>query len=167
MVKVVRSMLVAIAVVSAAVVGGVSLASSASGSAPDADQQPSLVEDFSYPGADKVLADRGVKLISGDGHLLLVDCTNVTGLIEVHASNVGDHSSDPGHYCFKVNGLTGDLKLELTDAYQVKGDSHAVQATVSVDGQTSTVNVSKNGWTGIGVGAGHDAATLLELKASS
>ena len=161
-----RALLVT-AVAGAAVAVSVGISAASRQSAPAADGQPSLVEDFSYPGADKILADRGIKLISGDGHLTLVDCTNVAGLIEVHAANVGDHSSDPGHYCFKVNGPTGDLKLELTDAYQVKGDSHAVQATVSVDGQTSTVNVTKNGWTGIGVGAGQDAATLLELKASS
>ncbi|MBB5890740.1 hypothetical protein [Kutzneria kofuensis] len=145
----------------------ISASTAARQSAQSADGQPSLVEDFSYPGADKILADRGIKLISGDGHLLLVDCVNVATLIEVHASSLTDHSNDPGHYCFKVNGASGDLKLELTDAYQVKGDSHNVQAKVSVDGQSSTVNVDKNRWTGIGVGADSHAATLLELKASS
>ncbi|MFC0541441.1 hypothetical protein [Kutzneria chonburiensis] len=135
--------------------------------AQDDSGMPSAVEDFSYPGAAKILADRGIKLISGDGHLMLVNCVNVAGLIEVHSFNSNDHGSDPGHYCFQVSGPTGYLKLELVDAYQVKGDNHAVQATVTVDGQSSTVSVAKNGWTGIGVGAGTDSATLLELKASS
>ena len=86
-----------------------------------------LVEDYTYPGADAILANRGIKLISGDGHLVMVDCVNVTGLIEVHAFNAGDHSADPGHYCFQVLGMSGDLKLELTDAYQVKGDNKTVK----------------------------------------
>lgn len=159
--------LLATVVAGAAVAVTVGVSAASGQTAPATGGQPSIVEDFSYPGADKILADRGIKLTSGDGHLLLVDCTNVASLIEVHASNVGDHGNDPGHYCFKVIGPSGDLKLQLTDAYQVKGDSHTVQATVSVDGKTNTVDVAKNGWTGIGVGAGTDTATLLELKATS
>ena len=157
--------LLAIAVAGAAVAVSVGASTAARQTAQSADGQPTIVEDFSYPGADKIFTDRAIKLISGDGHLLLVDCTNVSSLIEVRASNVADHGSDPGHYCFKVNGPSGDLKLELVNAYQVKNDSHNVQATVSVDGKTSTVTVT--GWTGIGVGDSMDAATLLELKASS
>jgi len=152
-----------------ATAAGLSVGASAAGqqSAQDDSGMSSTVEDFSYPGADKILADRGIKLISGDGRLMLVDCVNVSGLIEVRSLNSSaDHSSDPGHYCFRVTGTSGDLKLELADAYQVKGDSHAVQATVTVDGQSSTVAVAKNGWTGVGVGAGTDSATLLELKAA-
>jgi hypothetical protein len=158
--------LVALAVTGTALTVAAST-SAASGPTTANDSPSSLVEDFSYPGASTILADRGITLISGDGHLVLVNCTGSTGLIEVHASNSADHSNDPGHYCFRVNGSGGDVKLQLTDAYQVKGDSHAVQATLTVDGQASTVNVAKNGWTGIGVGAGADSATLLELKASS
>jgi hypothetical protein len=153
---------IAATVVSASAVGtaGVSLASAAD------DTQPSLEEDYSYPGAQQILADRGILLISGDGHLQLVNCGQ-PGLIEVHASATPDHNPDPGHYCFKATGPTAYLKLQLDNAFQVKGDDHAVQATVKVRNQTSTVAVDRNGWTGIGFGAGEDApATLLELKAT-
>jgi hypothetical protein len=130
------------------------------------DVQPSIVEDYSYPGADQILKDRGLNLISGDGHLMLVACGS-TGLIEVRASNPSDPSSDPGHYCFTVTGPTGYLKLNLPNAYQVKGDNHAVQATITVKGATTTVPINKNSWTGIGLGSGgQDPATLLELKAA-
>jgi hypothetical protein len=136
-------------------------------SAADNDVQPGLVEDFSYPGAQQILSDRGILLISGDGHLQLVRCGQA-GWIEVRASTTADHDSDPGHYCFKATGPTAYLKLQLADAYQVKGDDHAVKATVSVKGQTSTVDVDRNGWTGIGFGApgGNDPAMLLELRAT-
>ncbi|EWM18451.1 hypothetical protein [Kutzneria sp. 744] len=158
--------------VTAAVVGTVAALSVGAGVAERQSAQDAgdtgLVEDYTYPGADAILANRGIKLISGDGHLVMVDCVNVTGLIEVHAFNAGDHSADPGHYCFQVLGSSGELKLELTDAYQVKGDNHTVQATISVNGQSSTVPVGKGTWTGIGVGTGgSDPATLLELKASA
>ncbi|WP_290061038.1 hypothetical protein [Amycolatopsis solani] len=136
-------------------------------SSPADDTPPPIVEDYSYPGAAKILQDRALTLISGDGHITLVACGPASGLLEVHAYNSADHSSDPGHYCFKVTGSTGYLRLEVPFAYQVKGDNHTVQATVEINGQNSTVPVSKNGWTGIGEGAGTDPSTLLELRASA
>ncbi|WP_052373016.1 hypothetical protein [Amycolatopsis taiwanensis] len=130
--------------------------------------QPSIVEDYSYPGADKVLQDRGITLISGDGHIILVNCVGHTGVIEVYSDNSpDDHSTDPGHYCFQVSGPTGDLKLQIPYAFQAKGDdqdAHNVQATVTINGTPSTVNVDKHGWTGFGEGAGQDPATLVEIK---
>jgi hypothetical protein len=41
--------------------------------ADNADAPSSIVEDFSYPDRDQILALQGVKLNSGDGHILLVD----------------------------------------------------------------------------------------------
>ncbi|MFD8494871.1 hypothetical protein [Amycolatopsis sp. NPDC059657] len=150
------------ALTAAAAVVGASVSAIA---APADDTQPSAVEDGAYPGADQILRDRGITLISGDGHLQLTTC-GLPGLVEVHADANQDHDRDPGHFCFKVSGPTGYLKLQIADAYQVMGDDHSVQATVTVKGQTSTVNVAKHGWTGIGVGAGPDPAMLVELKAA-
>ncbi|OXM71906.1 MULTISPECIES: hypothetical protein [Amycolatopsis] len=141
--------------------------SSAGQTADGDDPPPSIVEDFSYPGAAKILQDRALTLISGDGHIVLVDCTSQTGLLQVHAYNSADHSSDPGHYCFKVTGASGYLRMNVPYAYQIRGDNHTVQADITINGQSSTVPIAKNSWTGIGEGAGTDPATLLELRASS
>ncbi|KDN20891.1 hypothetical protein [Amycolatopsis rifamycinica] len=142
--------------------------SASAGAATATDSPPPIVEDYSYPGAAQILQDRAIKLISGDGHIVLVACGSQPGLLELHAYNSADHDRDPGHYCFKVSGPTGYLRLEVPNAYQLLGDNqHAVQATVEINGQTSTVPISKTGWTGIGEGAGTDPSTLLELRASA
>ena len=142
-------------------------AASASAAAPADDTPPPIVEDYTYPGAAKILQDRAIKLISGDGHITLVTC-GPAGLLELHAYNSADHDRDPGHYCFKLSGPTGYLRLEVPNAYQLLGDNqHTVQATVEINGQTSTVPIAKTGWTGIGEGAGTDPSTLLELRASA
>jgi hypothetical protein len=131
------------------------------------DAQPSIVEDYGYPGSAQILAQRGITLIRGDGHIMLVPCDGL-GLIEVRsASAPADKDPDPGHYCFKVTGTTGSLTLDIPNAYQVKGDNHAVTATITVKDETSTVAVDKNGWTGIGLGSGPDPATLLKLDATT
>lgn len=133
----------------------------------DDDAPPSIVEDYSYPGAAQILQDRALTLISGDGHIMLADCANTAGLLQVHAFNSADHSSDPGHYCFKVTGPSGYLRMEVPFAYQIRGDDHTVEATITINGQDSTVAVAKDKWTTIGEGAGTDPATLVELRASS
>jgi hypothetical protein len=147
------------------------IASTATGRAAANSDQASLVEDFSYPNADKILQDRGITLVSGDGHIMLIDCAGHTGVIEVYSDNSpGDHSTDPGHYCFRVSGPAGQLKLQIPYAFQAKGDdqdTHNVKATVTVKGIPSTVDVDKHGWTGFGEGAGQDPATLIELKVTS
>jgi hypothetical protein len=160
---------IAAAVGAMTLVGGASAlsVSVATGATAADDSPPSVVEDYSYPGAAKIFEDRALTLISGDGHIVLVDCRSQTGLLEVHAYNSADHGIDPGHYCFKVTGSTGYLRMEIPFAYQVKGDSHSVQAAIEINGQNSTVPIAKNGWTGIGEGAGTDPSTLLELRASA
>jgi hypothetical protein len=163
-----RFIAVAAAGAALAVAGSASAVSAAAGNAPADDAPPPIVEDYSYPGAAKILQDRAIKLISGDGHIVLVACGSQTGLLELHAYNSADHDRDPGHYCFKVSGPTGYLRLEVPNAYQLFGDNqHAVQATVEINGQTSTVPIAKTGWTGIGEGAGTDPSTLLELRAAA
>ncbi|MFJ4471910.1 hypothetical protein ACIP2X_31110 [Streptomyces sp. NPDC089424] len=42
------------------------------------------VEDFAYPGADKIQQERGFVLERGDGHIVLADC-GPAGLLEVPA----------------------------------------------------------------------------------
>jgi hypothetical protein len=147
-------------------VSGAGLAIAAQQSDPS-DAQPSIVEDYSYPGSTQILAQRGITLIRGDGHMVLVPCGGLS-LIEVRSTNASaDKDPDPGHYCFKVTGATGSLSVNIPNAYQVKGDDHAVTATITVKDKTNTVPVNKNGWTGIGLGTGPDPATLLELNAAS
>lgn len=40
------------------------------------DSPPSIVEDYTYPGAVGILAQDNVKLFSGDGGILFADCAS-------------------------------------------------------------------------------------------
>ena len=108
------------AAVATAAIGsaGVALGADAN-TAVAADQQPSLVEDFSYPGADKILTDTGVKLISGDGHILFADCSTPRngdiGLMRVRTTDAIGTNHD-GLICFQVKAIPGVLVLKIPAA---------------------------------------------------
>jgi hypothetical protein len=121
--------------------------------APDAAvESQSLVEDFSYPNADRILAEQNVRLISGDGHIILVDCATPVegdiGLLKVRTTNEAIGSDGIGRVCFKILGSTGLLNLEVPGVYEIRGDGqksgtgHQVTATVKPeDGEKKVVDV--------------------------
>jgi len=108
----VHRLAVTVVAVGAAILGGTLAAHAGQQSA--ADDQPSLVEDFSYPNAAAIAAANNVVLVSGDGHILFADCatpvTDNISVIEVRSSdNVG--AKHDGLVCFKV---TARPKAEIT-----------------------------------------------------
>lgn len=126
-----------------------------------ADPPPFAVEDFKYPNAGKILAEQGILLKNGDGHITLTDCASETGLMEVWAR---------GHdkFCFKVTGNTGYLALELPQVYGVKGNDYTLQVDMTVDSTEVSYDIAKNTWTQVGESAdpqGRDH-TLLEIHAT-
>ncbi|MGN9764296.1 hypothetical protein ACTMS2_03910 [Micromonospora sp. SD12] len=155
-----RALLVTGLVAGVAVAGGMTLVSGAASAALE-DAPPSIEEDFSYPGAAQIEASDGIKLIKGDGKIIFAECvTGATNQIIVRS-----YAKLSG-YCFTVKGAPGYLTLEISDVYQIRGDSHTASARVSVDGETQTVALPKNGWVGVGVGEDDTLppAVLLELR---
>ncbi|WP_410609141.1 hypothetical protein [Amycolatopsis sp. lyj-109] len=154
---------------------GVWTASAASNSTQD-DTPPSIVEDYSYPGAAAILAQYNVTLISGDGHIVFADCAtppvNNVSVMQVRSTeNVGTN----GLVCFSVLAPTGHLELRIPAVYEIRGDGrtsgagHKVKAEVTTDaGQHSTVDVNPSGSTQVGIGANPNNAptTLLQLTAA-
>lgn len=142
------------------------------------DQQPAIVEDFHYPGADQILADYHVQLLSGDGHILFAACPSgpdTVGLIQVRTSEPVGQGSD-GRVCFHVIAPTGHLTMKIPAVYSIRGDGinsgagHKVRAELTTDsGQHSTGDVNPSGTTQVGVGTNPPGAptTLLQLDASS
>ena len=126
----------------------------------------SLVEDFAYPDRDKLLAEKGLKLTSGDGNIMLADC----------ASGAGDllriNSRTSGNVCFAVSGPVGYLALEIDRAYLAKSDTRdGVTATVRTeDPRTGESKVEETGlepgtWKAVGEGLDPAlASTVLELS---
>jgi hypothetical protein len=141
-----------------------------------ADEQPSAVEDYSYPGADAIFASDHVQLISGDGHILYKPCppAEAPGLIIVRSN---DHigSLGIGRVCFEVTAAVGHLTLKIPNVYAVRGDGtatatgHKLKAELTTGaGAHSTVDVDPNNDTEVGIAATPpgDPTTLLQLDAS-
>jgi hypothetical protein len=171
-----RAVLVAATASIAGITGVVAAQGSETGAA---DQQPSVVEDFSYPGAAKILTDDNVQLISGDGHIVYAQCPSgqdTVGVIQVTTTEqVG--SAHNGHVCFKVLGASGELTLKIPAVYSIRSDGltptgqgHKLKASLTTDaGVHSSVDLPSYGTTQVGVGAdpSGNPTTLLELVATS
>lgn len=129
--------------------------------APPPQLQPGLEENYDYPNAGNLLAEKKLRLLKGDGHILLVDCGGAD-LVEVL-------SRSGGRFCFQVKGAQGYLTLELPETYLIKGGNHPLTAKVTIDGETKTVTVKKNEWAPVGEGSSPNSgpATLLEIRSSS
>ncbi|WP_103343039.1 hypothetical protein [Amycolatopsis sp. CA-126428] len=166
------------AAVAAAAAIVVSIAAVPAGStASAADEQPSTVEDYRYPGADAILASDQVQLISGDGHILYKPCPTgeAPGLIIVRSSDsIG--SAHTGRLCFAATAAVGHLTLKIPNVFAVRGDGtsttagHKLKAQLTTNaGAHTTVDVDPHFDTEVGVATtpSGDATTLLQLDTSS
>ncbi|WUX71872.1 hypothetical protein OG627_11470 [Streptomyces sp. NBC_01429] len=127
-----------------------------------ADEAPGYaVEDFSYPGADKILAERNILLKRGDGHITLADCASGTGLLEIWARS-------KEKICFQVVGNSGWLTLEIPSVYAVRGNDYKTEVDMTVDAEKKTFDVDKNAWTPVGESADDQgrAYMLVEIRSS-
>lgn len=141
----------------AAGLGVTALPHGAEATAADA-TMPSAVEDFSYPGADRVYQDRHITLKRGDGRITLVDCST--------AWNIKIESRlDSNGYCFRTTAKTGFLTLELPDAYGVWTDARAVSATLTAAGKETVVKVPADEYQPVGeAGDTGLRSVLVELR---
>ena len=173
-----RALLVA-ATACAVIGGGTAAAMSASGQETSTtDEQPSIVEDFTYPGAAQILATDNVNLISGDGHIVYTGCPvgpDTVGLIMVRTTDLVGQSGD-GKICFHVLGASGHLTMKIPAVYSIRGDGlqggqgHKLKATLTTDDETQTVvDVNPSGTTQVGITTNPpgNPTTLLQLDASS
>ena len=155
----------------AGVVIGSVLAIGAGGMAAEAaDTPPSLVEDFSYPGRDQILAEHGLKLFTGDGHILFVDSRDYddgacpVGQIQVERSlDVEPYGT---FYCFRTVGTTGVLTLEVPTTFGVRGGSTEIQATAQLPEGEKTFEIPPNTPVAIAPGDENELpkAILVELR---
>ena len=151
-----------LAALAAVVVTAATASGSVAMAADDSDAPSSIVEDFSYPGRDQILARDGVKLNSGDGHLLYVDCTVDGDVIKVETYEHTDW------VCFQLHGDHGYLSLEIGQTVFVYSENRSIQATVQLAGETKPEDpqtVAPNTWVSFGEAANNPPATLLELRA--
>ncbi|BFU45357.1 hypothetical protein [Krasilnikovia sp. MM14-A1004] len=159
-----------------AAVGGGAVALSPAAARADAQEQFPLVEDYSYPNAAAILEQQNVKLISGDGRILIADCAtppaNNIGLLKVYTTDERIGADGIGRVCFKVTGPRGVLNLEVPGVFEIRGDGqstgagHEVTADLTTDdGDKVTVAVDPDGSTQVGRGAdpANEPTMLLRL----
>ncbi|WP_254405369.1 hypothetical protein [Streptomyces sp. AC627_RSS907] len=166
-----KKTLIARALGAAAVAGALAWAALASGTQGGADspavavadEAPGYaVEDFNYPQADKILAERGIVLKRGDGHITLADCGSGTGLLQVMARRNAET------ICFRTVGDSGWLTLEIPAVYIVKGNDYATQVEMTVGDEEKSFDIEKNTWTPVGESADEQGREhlLVEIRTS-
>ncbi|MEJ8636358.1 hypothetical protein [Streptomyces sp. MS2.AVA.5] len=161
-----RSLLVSGAVGTLVAIVGMSFAvadeSATKGSA--AATPPVAVEDYAYPGAADILATQGIKLKKGDGRILLVECDTTPGEIKVHTVK-DDAAGRKGNYCFRATAKTGYLTLELPRVFALETAEHPISADLTANGDTTTVDVPKDGFESVGEGTvGGAQSVLVEIR---
>jgi hypothetical protein len=114
----------------------------------------SLVEDFSYPGAESI---DDIELIKGDGRIMMVNCTNDRDLIKVESLGLD--------YCFRVKGDTGWLRLRVEGVFLIASGDQTVTATFTANGEEQTAVIPESEIAPIGT-TDPDYAVLLELRAT-
>lgn len=131
-----------------------------------ADAPPFAVESFSYPNAANILNDKGIKLIKGDGHLLLADCNPAVPQIKVRT--VSDAATGRGRvYCFAATGKSGSLTLELPRVTSLETADHPISADLTAAGQTKTIDVPQDDFKPVGEGdipSGAKRSVLVDLR---
>ncbi|OKJ29321.1 hypothetical protein AMK23_09255 [Streptomyces sp. CB02130] len=127
---------------------------------------PSAVEDYAYPGAENILATKGIKLKKGDGHIVLADCDPNANQIQVMA--VADEATGRAdQYCFRSTAKTGYLTLELPRVFflELMTSEQPISADVMAGDAKTTVDVEAGGFANVGEGVvGGARSTLVELR---
>ncbi|MBN6040613.1 hypothetical protein [Amycolatopsis sp. 195334CR] len=152
------AVLAAAAVAGAAGLAGTGAASPAAAApAAPADAPGSLVEDFVHPNAEEILAERGIVLGRGDGHIALADCGGPT-LIQLRSRAAGD-------VCFRAVGATGYLSMQVPSVYLIYGgDKNLTAKLTAASGQSKTYDVAAGLWKPVGESDTGVEAALMELR---
>ncbi|MFE4590118.1 protein kinase family protein [Streptomyces laurentii] len=143
-----------------AMASGVTGGATASGSGMKAvaDEGPGhAIEDFGYPNADKILAERNITLKRSDGHILLADCASATDLLEVW-------SRKKDKICFRVTGTSGYLTLEIPSVFAIKGNGYSAQVDMTVGTEEKTFEIDKNSWTPVGESADEQGREFMLME---
>ncbi|MEU4981832.1 hypothetical protein [Streptomyces sp. NPDC021969] len=118
------------------------------------------VEDFNYPGADKILVEQNIVLKRGDGHITLADCVTGTGQLELLARDRG------GKICFNTVGNEGWLTLEIPAVFSIKGNDYSTTVDMTVGTEEKSFEIDKNTWTPVGESADPEGRDhmLVEIR---
>ncbi|MCF6474866.1 hypothetical protein FAF44_41800 [Nonomuraea sp. MG754425] len=137
-----------------------------------ADAPPPAVEDYTYPNADQVLTEHGLKVFRGDGRIVLdssrtyeEDGQCPVGQIQVEKALA--EAPYGIYYCFRTWGARGFLTLEVPGTFGLRGGDKPLQAKANLpDGESRTYEVDANEFVAVEPGTGTELpqAILVELR---
>ncbi len=109
-----------------------------------ADEGPTYaVEDLNYPDADKIWEEQGIKLIRGDGNIVLAECEARSDLIRIASRQQADT-------CFEVKGTGGYLTVEIPSVYGAYGNEFDTTLKTTVEGERATFDLESGKWISVG-----------------
>ncbi|MFD0372286.1 hypothetical protein [Streptomyces sp. NPDC059071] len=116
------------------------------------------IEDYTYPNADKILAEQGFLLKRGDGHILLADCASETNLLRFLARDRAD-------VCFKVTGDKGFLTLQLESVHGVRtSDAGNTHLEMTAENDRVEYDIPAKTWEGVGESVDGREHVLVEIR---
>ncbi|WP_392892995.1 hypothetical protein [Streptomyces sp. LN699] len=126
---------------------------------PVADEGPGYaVEDYGYPNADQILAQQGILLKRGDGHIVLADCASDPNLLRFLARDRAD-------VCFKVTGDEGFLTLELKSVHGVRTDASGnTHLEMTAESDRVKYDIPAKTWEGVGESVDGRQHVLVEIR---
>lgn len=123
-----------------------------------ADEMPYTIEDFGYPDAAKIEAERAIALKRGDGNILLQACDGTQDITVNTRSGEKD-------YCFDVKAKPGYLTLSVPKAWGIWTGDAPVKSTIEAGGQTTVIDAPANDFTSFGEATAESVpSTLIELR---
>ncbi|MFD6888108.1 trypsin-like serine protease, partial [Streptomyces sp. NPDC059957] len=125
---------------------------------------PYAVEESAYPGAAQILQEQGVNLKRGNGGLLLIACDKPWDIM------VESRVAGGRNFCFDALRPDGYLALEIDTAFGIWTEDVAIQAKLTAEGNTTTVNVPKDSVRPVGESdhsSGRKQSVLAELRVTS
>ncbi|MFI6763664.1 hypothetical protein ACIBF5_31520 [Micromonospora sp. NPDC050417] len=132
---------------------------------------PSLVEDFTHPGADQILAQHGLKVFKGDGHIVFVgsrgfETDQQCARDEIQVEKTLDVEPYGVWYCFKSTGPSGYLALEVPGTFGIRGGDRPITAKANLPEGERTYSVPAYTPVAIRPGTGPETpqAVLVELR---
>ncbi|MBO0610079.1 S1 family peptidase [Myceligenerans salitolerans] len=135
----------------------------------------SLVERFAYPDAERIGAQLGIELVSGDGNIVVdVECATQPDADGVGAMRVRYTVESGGArtLCLVVHGESGRIDLRVPNVYSIRGDGYETGTghdfTAVVDtpsGEPVEITGDADSYTPVGIGAdpGSEPTVLLQI----
>ncbi|WP_229886942.1 hypothetical protein [Streptomyces subrutilus] len=119
---------------------------------------PYAIEDFGYPDAAKIEADRAIVLKRGDGNVLLQACDGTQDVTVNTRSGEKD-------YCFDVKAKPGYLTLSVPKAWGIWTGDAPVKSTIEAGGKTTVIDAPANDFTSFGEATAEGVSSaLIELR---